>query len=90
MPPLALQRGTCVDEAGVNRAMTRQFGRGARRRDCPPYSPALAPLAHAWSKIKPFWRTAKARTRAALEWTLQHAWPTLTAADAHGWFTSCG
>jgi hypothetical protein len=65
-------------------------GRGARRRDCPPYSPALAPLAHAWSQLKPFWRTAKARTRAALEWASQHAWPTLTAADAHGWFTSCG
>jgi hypothetical protein len=30
MPPLALQRGTCVDEAGVNRAMTRRVGRAPR------------------------------------------------------------
>jgi hypothetical protein len=30
IPPLALQRCTCIDEAGVNRAMTRRFGRAPR------------------------------------------------------------
>jgi hypothetical protein len=35
-------------------------------------------------------RAAKARTREALERAIQQALTTMTAADAHGWFTHCG
>jgi transposase len=65
-------------------------GRGARLLYLPPYSPDLAPIEQAWSKIKTFLRAAKARTREALELAIRQALPTITAADAHGWFTHCG
>jgi transposase len=65
-------------------------GRGARLLYLPPYSLDLAPIEQAWSKIKTFLRTAKARTREALELAIQQALTTITAADAHGWFTYCG
>jgi transposase len=56
----------------------------------PPYSPDLAPIEQAWSKIKTFLRAAKARTREALEMAIRQVLPTITAGDAHGWFTHCG
>lgn len=65
-------------------------GHGARLLYLPPYSPDLAPIEQAWSKIKTCLRTAKARTREALELAIQQALTTITAADAHGWFTYCG
>lgn len=65
-------------------------GRGARLLYLPPYSPDLAPIEPAWSKIKTFLRTAKARTREALELAIEQALATITAMDAHGWFTSGG
>jgi transposase len=65
-------------------------GRGARPLSRPPYSPDLAPIAQAWSKITTFLRAAQARTREALELAIQHALTTMTAADAHGWFTYGG
>jgi transposase len=64
-------------------------GRGARLLYLPPYSPDLAPIEQAWSKIKTFLRAAKARTCEALELAIQQAVTTITAADAHGWFTPC-
>jgi transposase len=65
-------------------------GRGAQRFSWPPYSPALAPIERAWSQLKTYWRVAKARTREALARAIQQALTTMTAADAHGWFTHCG
>jgi transposase len=65
-------------------------GRSARLFYLPPYSPDLAPIERAWSKIKTSLRAAKARTREALELAIQQALTTITAADAHGWFTHCG
>jgi transposase len=64
--------------------------RGARLLYLPPYSPDLAPIEQAWSKLKTFLRAAKARTREALEMAIQQALTTITAADAHGWFAYCG
>jgi hypothetical protein len=72
------------------RGLSCRRGAGPGPNAAPGRPRRVGALAHAWSQLKPFWRTAKARTRAALEWASQHAWPTLTAADAHGWFTSCG
>jgi transposase len=65
-------------------------GRGARLFYLPPYSPDLAPIERAWSKIKTSVRAAKARSREALELAIQQALTTITAADAHGWFTHGG
>lgn len=65
-------------------------GRGAQLFYLPPYSPDLAPIERAWSKIKTYLRAAKARTRGALEQAIQQALTTITAADAHSWFTHGG
>jgi ElaB/YqjD/DUF883 family membrane-anchored ribosome-binding protein len=40
-------------------------------------------IEQAWSKIKAFLRTAKARTREALERAIQQALTAITAADAY-------
>ena len=64
--------------------------RGARLLYLPPYSPALAPLEHAWSKLKTCLRAAQARTREALEMAIHQALTTINAAAAHGWFAYCG
>jgi transposase len=65
-------------------------GRGARLLYLPPYSPDLASIEQAWSKIKTFLRATKACTREAWVLAIQQALTTITAADAHGWFTYCG
>jgi transposase len=62
-------------------------GRGALLIYLPPYSPDLAPIEHAWSKIKTSVRAAKPRTHEALELAIQQALTAITTADAHGWFT---
>jgi hypothetical protein len=56
----------------------------------PSYSPDLAPIEHAWSKIKTYVRATQARPREALELAIQQALTTMTSADAHDWFTYCG
>jgi transposase len=56
----------------------------------PPYSPDLSPIEPCWSKLKTALRTAKARTREALERAIAQALATITVADAHGWFRHCG
>jgi transposase len=65
-------------------------GRGARLLSLPPYSPDRSPIEPAWSTLKPSLRTAKARTREALEAAITQALSRITAADAHGWFSYCG
>lgn len=63
---------------------------GARVRYLPPYSPDLNPIAKMWSKVKAALRSAKARTQPALEAAIAGALAAVTAADALGWFASCG
>ncbi len=65
-------------------------GHGARLIYLPPYSPDLSPIEQAWSKLKTYLRTAKARTREALDAAITQALSLITAADAHGWFVHCG
>ena len=48
---------------------------GVRLRYLPPYSPDFNPMELAFSKLKTGWRTAKARTRDALEEVLLRAGP---------------
>ena len=63
---------------------------GARLIYLPPYSPDLNPIEKCWSKIKTYLRSAKARTREALEKALRRALELITEEDAAGWFASCG
>lgn len=72
---------------GIAAALT---ARKARLLYLPPYSPDLSPIEPCWSKLKTSLRTAKARTRAALDKALRQALATVTAANAHEWFRHCG
>ena len=51
----------------------------------PPYSPDLNPIEECWSKVKGFLKTAKARTREALELALAMAAECVSPSDARGW-----
>jgi transposase len=72
---------------GIREAIAQS---GARVLYLPPYSPDLAPIERCWSKLKSILRTAKARTREALDEAIAQALATITAADARGWFQHCG
>ena len=63
---------------------------GAYVMPLPPYSPDLNPIEKMWSKIKECLRNAKARSQQTLDEAIAYALTTVTAEDAHGWFTSCG
>ena len=65
-------------------------GCGAILRFLPPYSPDFNPIEKMWSKTKQFLRSAKARTREELDSAIGMALTTVTAADAHSYFFSCG
>lgn len=57
----------------------------------PPYSPDLSPIELCWSKLKQLLRSAKARSRAALDQALtQVINQQISADDAVGWFAHCG
>jgi transposase len=72
---------------GVQQAVAR---RGARLLYLPPYSPDLSPIEPCWSKVKTALRTAKARTREALDRAITGTLVTITPSDAQGWFRHCG
>jgi transposase len=63
---------------------------GARVWSVPPYSPDLSPIERCWPKLKTALRTAKARTREALDRAIAETLALMTAADAHGWFAHAG
>jgi transposase len=73
--------------AGIREAIERT---GAQLLYLPPYSPELSPIEPCWSKLKTALRTAKARTREALEQAIAQALATITVSDAHSWFHHCG
>lgn len=56
----------------------------------PPYSPDFSPIELAFSKVKAYLRSAKARTREALEEAIAHALASVTVADARAFFAHCG
>jgi transposase len=64
--------------------------RGCQLLFLPSYSPDLSPIEEAFSKLKAFLRRVGARTPEALQEALGRALLTITAHDAHGWFTHCG
>jgi len=55
----------------------------------PAYSPDLNPIEMAWSKLKTFLRSAKARLGPVLEQAVGDGLRTITAQDARGWFRHC-
>lgn len=63
---------------------------GAELWFLPPYSPDLNPIEKMWSKIKAILRKLKARTEKTLIEAIAYALESVTAADAKGWFKSCG
>ena len=56
----------------------------------PPYSPDLNPIEQCWSKLKALLRTAKARTREALDAAIAAAMAAISAADSAAWFACSG
>jgi len=52
----------------------------------PPYSPDLNPIEKAWAKLKQILRSAKARTREALDQVIAERLPEITPENAHAWF----
>lgn len=90
-----LQEGDLVvmDNAGAHkdprvREVLARYG--AKAVYLPPYSPDLNPIEMAWSKLKSFLRTAKARTIEALNLAIAMGMEIITPDDAVGWFRHCG
>ena len=64
--------------------------RGACLLYLPPYSPDFNHIELAFSKLRIWLRTARARTREALEAVIQTATDGITERDAKNWFDHCG
>jgi transposase len=64
--------------------------RGAQLLYLPPYSPDFNPIEQAWSKIKEFLRTTKARTLPLLDDAVTAALAAITPDNAVAWFRHCG
>jgi len=62
---------------------------GAEVLYLPPYSPDLNPIEKAWSKLKQILRSAKARTKEALEMAITEAIRLITPENANAWFNHC-
>ena len=62
---------------------------GARLRCLPPYSPDFIPIELAFSKLRTWLRTAKARTRDLLEEAIRAAAEWVTEQNAKNWFDHC-
>ncbi len=70
----------------VNGVRQRIENCGARLLYLPPYSPDLNPIEKAWGKLKQLLRSAKARTREALDDAIAELLPAITSQDARAWF----
>lgn len=68
---------------GVRECIEKQ---GAELLYLPAYSPDLNPIEKAWAKLKQLLRSAKARTREALDQAITDLLPQITAEDAQAWF----
>ncbi len=59
---------------------------GAELLYLPPYSPDLNPIEKAWAKLKQLLRSAKARTKQALEQAIADALKRISPENAKAWF----
>ncbi|MGA2349284.1 MAG: IS630 family transposase [Terracidiphilus sp.] len=71
---------------GVRRLIKKA---GAEVLYLPPYSPDLNPIEKAWSKLKQILRSAKARTKEALEIAIANAIQMITPDNSKAWFNHC-
>jgi transposase len=62
---------------------------GAEVLYLPPYSPDLNPIEKAWSKLKTLLRSAKARSKEALDQAITELLPQITPDNAIAWFRHC-
>ena len=62
----------------------------AELRFLPPYSPDFNPIEKMWSKVKQILRGLMARAQEELFTAIGTALSQVTAADACGWYGSCG
>ena len=62
----------------------------AELRFLPPYSPDFNPIEKMWSKVKQILRGLMAREEESLFAAIGTALSQVTAADARGWYGSCG
>jgi transposase len=88
-----LSAGTLVDSVGAHkpdRIDELVTAAGWELVFLPAYSPDLAPIEEAFSKIKTRVKAAGARTRTALDRAIATALDAVTPADAAGWFTHAG
>ena len=63
---------------------------GAKLVFLPPYSPDRNPIESAWSKVKEFLRSFKARTRDTLDEAIAKVADLITPIDRAGWFAESG
>lgn len=70
----------------VDGVRERIEAKGATVLYLPPYSPDLNPIEKAWSKLKQLLRSAKARSKDALDQAITEMLPKLTPEDAKAWF----
>ena len=70
----------------VNGVQQRIEKCGATLLYLPPYSPDLNPIEKAWSKLKQLLRSAKARSKEALDQAIAELLPLITSEDAKAWF----
>jgi transposase len=90
-----LQPGQIVvlDNLSVHQASSIReaiLARGCELWFLPAYSPDLTPIEEAFSKLKAGLRRLGARTREGLVEAIGQVLTTITAHDAHGWFTHAG
>jgi hypothetical protein len=71
---------------GVRRLIEKA---GAEVLHLPPYSPDLNPIEKEWSKLKQILRSAKARTKEALEIAIAETVRMITPDNAKAWFNHC-
>jgi transposase len=60
--------------------------RGAEVLYLPPYSPDLNPIEKAWSKIKQYLRSTRARSKEDLDRAITEALKLITPDNAKAWF----
>ena len=92
-PSLVAGQIVVLDNLSVHKgARVRQLieARGCELLFLPAYSPDYSPIEETFSKLKAFLRRVGARTHEALQEAISQALETVTAQDAHGWFTHCG
>ena len=88
-PKLRLGDVVVMDNLSAHKAQgvrERIAATGAELLYLPPYSPDLNPIEKAWSKLKLLLRSAKSRTKEALDQALSQLLPQLTPENAEAWF----